>query len=433
MSLEVVLIFDIGKTNKKLLIFDHSYRLVEEESIKLDETVDEDGFPCENVFLLTEWIKGAFEKNMTRTDLIIRAVNFSGYGASFVCVDERLKPVMALSNYLKPYPEKLKETFYKKYGGLNVFCKTCASPPLGSLNSGLQLYRIQHENSDSFKKIRWALHLPQYLSSILTKQATSDLTSIGCHTALWDFDLNRYHKWVFEHQLETILPEIVPSSHAITIEANGRKVPIGIGLHDSSAALIPYLTSIREPFVLLSTGTWNICLNPFNASALTEYELMEDCLCYLNYEGKPVKASRFFAGQEHELKVAAFAEQFGIDKDFFLRLSCDETGNLNSDDLAAFAYLDFMKDLVKKQIRSLKFVLGRERIQTLFVDGGFSKNDIFMKLLANNLPSMRVFAATIPQASALGAALAIHKYWNADPLPSHLIDVTEIKNNSGIQ
>ena len=59
---------------------------------------------------------------------------------------------------------------------------------------------------------------------------------------------------------------------------------VGIGLHDSSAALIPYLMNFKEPFVLISTGTWCISLNPFNEAPLTKEELKSDCLSYMSYD-----------------------------------------------------------------------------------------------------------------------------------------------------
>ena len=40
----VILIFDVGKTNKKALLFDEQYKLVFEESKQLTEIKDEDGF-----------------------------------------------------------------------------------------------------------------------------------------------------------------------------------------------------------------------------------------------------------------------------------------------------------------------------------------------------------------------------------------------------
>ena len=58
----VILIFDVGKTNKKVLLFNEQYRLVFEESKKFEEIKDEDGFPCEDVSALTEWVKDSFDR-----------------------------------------------------------------------------------------------------------------------------------------------------------------------------------------------------------------------------------------------------------------------------------------------------------------------------------------------------------------------------------
>ena len=44
-----------------------------------------------------------------------------------------------------------------------------------------------------------------------------------------------------------------------------------------------------------------------------------------------------------------------------------------------------------------------------------------MTLLARAFPEMDVNAAEVPQATALGAAMAIHDTWNPQPLPRNLI------------
>ena len=95
------------------------------------------------------------------------------------------------------------------------------------------------------------------------------------------------------------------------------QLPAGVGLHDSSAALIPYLSHFEEPFILLSTGTWSISLNPFNQTPLTSEELNKDCLCYLDYNSKPVKASRLFAGNKHELEAKRLAEHYHLHPDYY--------------------------------------------------------------------------------------------------------------------
>jgi len=74
----------------------------------------------------------------------------------------------------------------------------------------------------------------------------------------------------------------------------------GRGLARQFGGAHPYLSGFTEPFVLISTGTWCISLNPFNKRGSTVEELQQDCLCYMEYRGKPIKASRLFAGYEHE-------------------------------------------------------------------------------------------------------------------------------------
>jgi sugar (pentulose or hexulose) kinase len=54
MKQNVIAIFDIGKTNKKLFLFDEQYKLVYEQSQNFEETKDEDGFPCEDVHTLSK-------------------------------------------------------------------------------------------------------------------------------------------------------------------------------------------------------------------------------------------------------------------------------------------------------------------------------------------------------------------------------------------
>ena len=423
----MIAIFDIGKTNKKCFVFDEDYRIVFEKTAHLPETLDEDGDSCEDVNLLTKWVLDTWQEILNDERFDISAVNFTTYGASFVYVGEDGKPVLPLYNYLKPFPANLQKQFFDTYGGAEKISLETASPVLGSLNSGLQLYRLKHQKLADFQKVKYALHLPQYVSFLIQSRgnskpardyAASDITSIGCHTMLWDFQKNDYHEWVREEGiLEKLAPIAAPNSTLQNHKSPNPQIHIGIGLHDSSAALIPYLATFQEPFVLISTGTWNISLNPFNNLPLTPEELAQDCLCYLTFRGKPVKASRLFAGYEHDQAVKRIAAQHGVSEDFYLTNQLSESWKLSE------SYLDFMRQLVEKQAVSTKLVLQNTPVRHIFVDGGFSKNEIFMTLLAAAFPEMEVFAAEIPQATALGAALAIHRFWNEKRLPQNLISL----------
>lgn len=453
MPLPVIAIIDVGKTNKKLLLFDEDYNIVYERSARFNETVDEDGDPCENLESLTHSVFDSLRDVAAREEFDIRAINFSAYGASFVYVDQNGKPLTPLYNYLKTYPESLKRKFYKDYGGEEGFAAATASPVLGSLNSGMQLYRLKYEKPDLFGRVRYALHLPQYLSYLLSGRPVSDITSIGCHTNLWDFAKQEYHAWVDREGIHQMLPPIVSYNDVTTIGFEGKLYKIGPGFHDSSAALIPYLVSFREPFALISSGTWCITLNPFNHLALTVDELKKDCLCYLNFRAEPVKASRLFSGHHHEEQVGRIAAYFNTDPVRYRNMLFNpelatglhkeinakpEQGNsFGATDLSVFssdeeAYHKLISELVMQQYHSTQLVIAGTPVKRIFVDGGFSKNDIYMNLLASVFPGMEIYATSIVQASALGAALAIHDHWSNRPVPSEVISLKYYAGNLAV-
>jgi sugar (pentulose or hexulose) kinase len=419
-ALPVIAIFDIGKTNKKFFLFDQQYQVVHETGTRLAETVDEDGFPTEDIEALVAWCRSCFKEAEERPQFNITAINFSAYGASLVHVDEAGEPLTPLYNYLKPYPEALQQQLYAANGGEAEFSVSTASPSLGSLNSGLQLYRLKHERPDIFARVHYSLHLPQYISSLFSGKFYSDLTSIGCHTGLWDFASNNYHQWVTKEGIDQKLAPIVPCDHTEMITVNGRQLLCGPGLHDSSAALIPYLTSNPEPFLLISTGTWCISLNPFNNAPLTAAELALDCLCYLSCKGTPVKAARIFAGHRHEEEVKKLSLHFSKDTNAFKQVSFDEASSNKAraqpasyDETPLSNYKDFaeayhalMHDIILQQQISTSLVMS-EGITRIFVDGGFANNQLYMNMLAKTFPAIAILPAEVPQASALGAALRL--------------------------
>jgi len=436
-GIPVIAVFDVGKTNKKLFLFDEDYKIVFERSARFTETVDEDGDACENLESLRLSIFDSLREVFKDPSFEIKSISFATYGASFVYIDANGKPLAPLYNYLKEYPKGLKDQFYNTYGGEEAFSKRTASPVLGSLNSGMQLYRLKYEQPELFKSVKYALHLPQYLSYLISGEAYSDITSIGCHTNLWDFSRNEYHEWVEKEGIAEKLAPIVSSKHVMPAAFPGNNYAVGVGFHDSSAALIPYLVNFSEPFILLSTGTWCISLNPFNSSALTKEDLEADCLCYLQYEGKPVKASRLFAGYQHEQQVKRIAAHYGTDVITYRAVPYSPTvmaqlrdkpkvadfaeRDLNDYPNDIMAYHQLIKDLIDQQYISTQRVLQGTEVRRIFVDGGFSKNAIFMNLLAAVFPDVEVFAAHMAQATAVGAALAIHDSWNTKPLPNDII------------
>jgi hypothetical protein len=434
----VTAVFDIGKTNKKFFLFDKNLKEVFNTYTRLEDVPDEDGFPSEPVLPLREWMLKTFQEALASPDFEIERLNFSGHGASLVHTDELGEPATPLYDYLKPFPEELLARFYEENGGKPAFCQQTASPPLAMLNSGLQLYFLKYAKPDQFAKIRHSLHLPQYLSFIFTGQMVSDYTSIGCHTGLWDFSKMDYHDWVKREGIEPLLPPILPGDALLTTKPELGNIPCGIGVHDSSGALLPYLKQEKDPFVLLSTGTWAISINPFNKTSLTGEELTQDCLQFLSISGQPIKISRLFIGEEHKYQVEQMYTHWDLPLGTYKKLKFERSiydkvskskvkkigfhylkpqdyglEKAESTDWASFgefteAYYTFLHELTDIQVASIKLILNEAPVPRIFVDGGFNANVIFLEMLRIKLPENEIIPSDFPNGSALGAAMLVN-------------------------
>lgn len=432
MKKKVTAVFDIGKTNKKFFLFDEDFKEVFREYSKFDHILDQDGYPTEDLHKLQLWLKAVFNRILATDQYDIKAINFSSYGASLVHLDENGEAITPLYNYTKPIDQEIINKFYQRYGPELTFIQQTGSSKEGLLNSGMQLYWLKYTKPDVFKKIKYSLHLPQYLSYIFTGIPLSEYTSIGCHTSLWDYSKKDYHYWVYKEELHKILPPIVSTETSINMNYNGKRIKIGVGIHDSSAALLPYVRSLKDPFILVSTGTWSIALNPFTTTPLSEKEVSKNCINYMRINGKQVKASRLFLGNEYKIQVQKLAEHYGVAPDHHKSVSFNEqayyeitkefehlfkwesienTQELSKTELPydSFedAYHHLMIELVKLQVQSIQIAKGSEKISKLYVDGGFSSNEVYIKLLSHYMRNMELRTTDASLGSALGAAICI--------------------------
>jgi len=433
MKQKVTAVFDIGKTNKKFFLFDKNFKEVHKEYISFEEIKDEDGHPTEDIYALQNWLKDVFHKILNSEKYNVKAINFSTYGASFVHLDENGKLLTPLYNYTKQIDSKIVNKFYNEYGNQQELARTSGSLKSdGLLNSGLQLYWLKYSKPEIFKKIKYSLHLPQYLSFVFTGIPLSEYTSIGCHTLLWNYETKDYQDWVYKEEIYKILPPIVSTETSLNINYNGKRIKIGTGIHDSSSALLPYVRSVKKPFVLVSTGTWSIALNPFVDTPLTKDDVELDCINYMRINGKPVKSSRLFLGNEYKIQIKGLTEKFGVDKDYHktVKFNYDVYFEIIKDFHYAFrwesfwhhtmpdktkfyysnfdhAYHHLMIELVQLQVESIKRISKTQDIDRLYVDGGFTDNDLYIKLLSHYLRGMKLRTTKASLGSALGAAIAI--------------------------
>ena len=170
----------------------------------------------------------------------------------------------------------------------------------------------------------------------------------------------------------------------------------------------------------------------------------------MQFNGKPVKASRLFAGYEHDKQTERIALFFEKKPSYYkeviynpsiVKILNERGSNMELDfsakDLSAFssyevAYHQLVMDIVRKQIASTDLVLRGTSVSRIFVDGGFTQNQIFMNLIANAYQHIEVYAASIPQASALGAALVLHSSWNSKQIPNDLVQLQFYRNEKNI-
>lgn len=466
----MIAIFDIGRTHKKFLVFDRHYNVVQESGAIIPDIHDEDGDACEDLQSITEWIKEKIQEVLQNSDFDIKAINFSTHGAALVHLDNENNPVTPLYDYMKPLEQDICEKFYQLFGGNKSFSMQTGSPALNMLNSGIQLYWLKNYNPTCFSKIKTSLHLPQYFNFIFSHNKHADITSIGCHTGLWDFKKRHYHTWLQTEKSACLLP---PAENINTFDwvnySSGKYIPVGIGIHDSSAALLPFVHVAEEPFVMLSSGTWNIALNPFFKGELDGEHYKKDCLYFLLNIGHKVGSSRIFLGNEYQHQVEKLEKYFGKKKEYHTEISPDpyilndilkEQSDKDvfypetmygsgpfpdlkrpSPDFSNFrsfehAYHKLMLDLVFLQKMSIELIC--QEVKNLYISGGFIQNKLFMELLQSFLPGWKIYITDDKHASSLGAAVAMHNVWQTEPLyrllkPVHIFHARfDLKVNSYI-
>ena len=429
MKKECCLVFDVGKTNQKYFVFDAENKILVREIVSLSKIEDEDGHSAENIDAIVSWMRESLDTLLASNIFVIHKVNFSAFGATLIHLDEKGEVVAPVYDYHKPVEANTFEPFYRDYGPESVFSSHTGSKNLDLLNSGKQLYWLKYKRPAIFEKIRYSLHLPQYLSYVFTGKMYSEYTSIGCHTDLWDYEKKEYHNWVKAEGIDRLFPPIVETKKTVIKSFGGRKISFGIGIHDSSSALLTYLLRGKESFILLSTGTWCINFNPFSSDSLFDQnQINAGATAYMKIDGSPVKSSRLFLGEEHRLKVQKLIEHFSKPKFYHHGLELEkqlmEEVLKKSKKHFHWKYLDNkhappMDDLGFSNFEAAYYQLIRELMDLLiskidiicetlpkriYIDGGFTDNKIFLAFLRRQFPQQKIKAKPASFACALGAS-----------------------------
>jgi sugar (pentulose or hexulose) kinase len=194
------------------------------------------------------------------------------------------------------------------------------SPQLpAGLNLGRQLAWQSREFPKQFRRARHILMYPQYWAWRLCGVAASEVTSLGCHTDLWQPSRQQYSSLVERMGWNRLFPRMQPGwaplaaikPELVTLTGLPAACRVLCGIHDSNASLLRHLSVPRKDDgpetpapAVLSTGTWVIAAAP--GLPLENLREQNDMLANSNALGKAVACMRFMGGRE-------FAELAGAD------------------------------------------------------------------------------------------------------------------------
>jgi len=449
---QYIAVFDVGKTNKKLLIFDSSFQIVASTYATFD-AFQEDALFYESLRESAAWFLESLKEMAAQFP--IGAVSVSAHGGTFVCLDNAGELAMPVLSYTSDPGEFFHQRFHQNFGDadeLHLTLKTPSMPGLGCMAKGI--YFAQEKYPQEFERTDIILNLPQYYGYLLTGKYGVEKTYLGSHTYLWDFDGQCFSAVVDQLGIRNKIPQNITNpwdvlgtvSPAIANQTGlSEKTLVTVGIHDSNAALLPYLIKVREPFTLNSTGSVCVAMRPGGKISITREELGKVVYYNLSAFSDPVKTSIFLGGMEFDTYAGfllnlhnnrpfpAFdrkvCEKVLLEKRHFIIPSIIPFGmfpqssprviegdkEFSFADIAAGNFPPFFHNFeyayavlsISQAIQSKVSltIVGNEKGDIIFVEGGFRKNDYYMAMLSALLPGSKLFLTNLEEASAFGAAL----------------------------
>ncbi len=313
-----IAVFDVGKTNKKLIVFNHRLELIDAVYHTFNE-YEKDGVYIEAVEEAAEWLRVSLREMAARHD--IGAISICTHGAAFACIDADGRLAVPLLSYTTDPGELFNKRFAADFGDpitLQRETKTPNMVGLGCMAKGIRF--AQERWPEAFKNTAAILALPQYYGFLLTGNKAIDPTNVGCHTAFWNFEKNDWSPVITKMGIRSLFPRSISAPWdvlgTITPDLAQRTglsgdTVVTVGIHDSNASLLPYLVKETGAFVVNSTGTVSVSLCPTKDTALTEEELGKIVYYNLSAFKTPVKTAIFLGGMEFDTYLGLLTSVHG--------------------------------------------------------------------------------------------------------------------------
>jgi sugar (pentulose or hexulose) kinase len=291
-----IITLDIGKTHAKLTLWSRSGAIIARRSranAKPEKVLDAAGIEGWLAQILTEFA------TLAEVEAIIPVA----HGAAAALVRNG-----TLTCFPRDYEVPIPAEVRAQYDRLRAPYAETGSPALpDGLNLGAQLFAQRAQDFDQI--LLW----PQYWSWLLSGVASSEVTSLGTHTDLWNPSKCRYSGlaeimgWAERFPPLCRAGDILGPITSDWAKRTGlpTETRIHCGVHDSNAALVAargFDEIAGKEATVLSTGTWFIAMrSPVEPVDLTCLPEARDCLVNVDVDGKPVPSARFMGGREIEL------------------------------------------------------------------------------------------------------------------------------------
>lgn len=293
-----VAVIDIGKTHSRLTTYRDNGVIAHRQSRttpKGERSLDVDG--------IATWLATALAHANAITPIAVIVPVAHGAAAAVICDDEVIGGV-------DDYEASIDPSVLAEYRDLRDGFAMTGSPSLpNGLNLGAQLF-ARTRNGAAFGSGTMIVPWPQFWAWRLTGMAASEVTSLGCHTDLWDVAgscpsrLAIREGWAgclptLRHAADT-LGTITPEWAAST--GISPAALVHVGLHDSNAALVAaQAVAGTDDLTVLATGTWFVAMRRMAAGsrfAVSDLAEARDCLVNVDVDGQPVPSARFMGGRE---------------------------------------------------------------------------------------------------------------------------------------
>ncbi|WP_294227166.1 FGGY-family carbohydrate kinase [uncultured Shimia sp.] len=422
-----IAVIDVGKTNAKLALVDGA-TMTEMDVVTRPNTVLA-GPPYPHFDLDGHWAFLLESLAAFHAQHGVDAISVTTHGASIVLLEQVGALACPMLDYEYHGPDDIADT----YDQIRPDFSETGSPRLpGGLNVGAQLHWLFDTDPTLLDRTKHIITYPQYWGYRLTGNLACDVTSLGCHTDLWNPWDGKPSSLVARLGISEKLAPARQSSHILgdldrtvsLITGLSPDTPVVCGIHDSNASLVPYLNHGSQPISVVSTGTWVVCMTLGGRQA-PQLDAQRDTLINVNALGEPVPSARFMGGREYEI-IRNGSEALPTDQDRqqvhrkkimllpsvvtesgpFPRQKMQWTVPPETDGQRIYAlslYLALMTD------RCLDLTGGRGRT---IVEGPFVGNSDYLGML-NSLREGRVEAALSQTGTSVGAAMLIKKPANS--------------------